>query len=569
MRHSLLLACALALGLVTTSAVAQDARFDVQLFRPSGAPQDLVMVGQSRPLSHMSASGGFFFNFSLDPLILVNKEGDKTRKVLSLVGNRLQLDAMATVGVFDWAEVGVDIPLVLAQGGDNLEAIGTEGPVQGYVLGDLRLLGKLAVPGFRRRAEDSGLGAAITGGLGLPTGDQEAFASDGEISGSLGLLIDYRFSNGVLVSGSGGLWARPDRIFYGAKFGDMAPFGLAAEAPILRGRGLTAVGMVHGAVALDKLPDQPRNVPAELLIGLRWYSSTGLTFTVGGGGGCGCSPQAPSLRFFSSIVWVPAKTAEWDALERFKSPPESDSDGDSVVDSEDLCPSEPGLSDTGGCPLRDQDNDGIEDSQDDCPAEAGLADLGGCPQPDEDGDGVEDLVDRCPTVPAGPTGKFGCPTTRIEGNKIVILEPVNFATDQDVILSESFPILEEVAEVLKKHPEIDRVLIEGHTDSRAGEAYNQDLSKRRAASVRTYLEEIGVEPERLCSQGFGQSRPVAGDDTEEGMARNRRVEFTILPPRAEGEPRCPGEPVEKSAPRKGSKKPASPPGSKPVPTPKN
>ncbi len=100
---------------------------------------------------------------------------------------------------------------------------------------------------------------------------------------------------------------------------------------------------------------------------------------------------------------------------------------------------------------------------------------------------------------------------RIQGNKILILEPVNFATDQDVILSESFPVLEEVSQVLKTHPEIQRILIEGHTDSRAGEAYNLDLSKRRAASVRTYLQESGVEPERLCSPGLRPEPPGGGE----------------------------------------------------------
>lgn len=520
MKRPLLQALALALGLATTSAAAQDARFDVQLFRPSGAPQDLVMVGQSRPLANLSASGGFFFNFSLDPLVLVNKkEGGSSNKILSIIGSRLQLDAIASVGLFDWAEVGVDMPLVLAQAGDNLEAIGTEGSVQGYVLGDLRLTGKVAIPGLRRRAEDSGLGAALTLGVSLPTGDQLAFASDGALTYTPGLIVDYRFDNGILLSAAGGLWSRPDRIFNGTLVGDMAPFGLATEIPILRGNGITAVGMVHGAVGLDKLPTQPRDIPAELLFGLRWYSSTGLTFTVGGGGGCGCSLQAPSLRFFSSIVWVPAKTAEWEALEKFKEPPEPppppppDTDGDGVSDDRDVCPKEPGLLDRGGCPIRDAD-----------------------------GDGVEDSVDRCPNVAAGPGGKNGCPMARIAGNKILILEPVNFATDQDVILSESFPVLEEVSQVLKTHPEIQLVLIEGHTDSRAGETYNLDLSKRRAASVRTYLEEAGVEPERLCSQGFGQSRPVAENDNDEGMARNRRVEFTILPPPDEGAPRCPGDP---------------------------
>jgi OOP family OmpA-OmpF porin len=518
--------------LASTATAAADAHFDVQLFRPSGAPQDLVMVGQSRPLSHLSASGGFFINFSLDPLVLVNKEGGTSNKALSVVGNRLQLDAMATVGVLDWAELGVDMPLVLAQGGDNLEAIGTEGPIQGYVLGDLRLTGKVAIPGLRRRPEDSGLGAALTLQLSLPTGDQEAFASDGSLTYTPGLIVDYRFSSGILLAASGGLWTRPDFLFGGAKVGDMAPFGLATEIPILRGRGITAVGMVHGAVGLDKLPTQPRNIPAELLLGLRWYSSTGLTFTVGGGGGCGCSLQAPTLRFFSSIIWVPAKTSEWEALEHFKQPPEPppppspDTDGDGLTDDKDVCPKERGLPERGGCPILDSDNDGVEDS-----------------------------VDRCPQLAEGPGGKFGCPLAHIQGNKILILEAVNFATDQDVILSESYPILEEVSQVMKAHPEIQRLLIEGHTDSRAGEAYNLDLSKRRAASVRTYLQDSGVAAGRMCSQGFGQSRPVGANDTEEGMARNRRVEFTILPPAAAGEVRCPGDPPEKGGGKKSSKHP--------------
>ena len=116
MKRSLFRALALALGLATTSAAAQDARFDVQLFRPSGAPQDLVMVGQSRPLANLSASGGFFFNFSLDPLVLVNKkEGGSSNKILSIIGSRLQLDAIASVGLFDWAEVGVDMDDVSAR----------------------------------------------------------------------------------------------------------------------------------------------------------------------------------------------------------------------------------------------------------------------------------------------------------------------------------------------------------------------------------------------------------------------------------------------------------------------
>ncbi|XXF78715.1 outer membrane exchange protein TraB [Myxococcaceae bacterium GXIMD 01537] len=521
------------LGLAAASpASAQEARFDVQLFRPSGAPQDLVMVGQSRPLSHLSVSAGPYFSFSLDPLVLVPKGGDV--KSISLVGNRLQVDAMATVGLFDWAELNVDMPLVLAQGGDNLEAIGTEGAVQGYVLGDLRLTAKVAVPGLRRSPEGKGFGAALTFGLNLPTGDMMAFASDGEVTWAPGVIVDYRFANGLLLAFNGGFWKRPDRVFSGVSVGDMAPFGLGTEVPILRGRGLMAIGMVSGAIGLDKKPESPRQIPAELLVGLRWYTSSGLTFTFAGGGGCGCSLASPKLSFFSSIIWVPAKTAEWDAIERFRQPPEPpppppppplDSDGDSVTDDRDVCPQEAGLVDRGGCPIRDKD-----------------------------GDGFEDAVDKCPEVAAGAGGKNGCPLARIQGNKILILEQVNFATDQDIILSESFPILEEVSAIMKASPDLQRVLVEGHTDSRSSDTYNVDLSRRRAASVMRFLVETGVPAERLCSLGFGRSKPLANNETEEGMALNRRVEFTILPPaEGGGRPQCPADPF--GGQRRGPKAP--------------
>jgi OOP family OmpA-OmpF porin len=526
----------LALGLSTTAAAQPDTRFNVQIFRPSGAPQDLVVVTQSRPLSHLSVAAGPYFSYSLNPLTLIPEGGDLGK--ISLVGNRLQLDAMATVGLFDWAEVGVDMPLILAQGGENLEVIGTEGSVESFVLGDLRLTGKVAVPGLRRPAEGEGFGAALTLNVSFPTGAQEAFAGDGELTWAPGVVLDYRFGSGILLALNAGFWKRPDRVFNGVSVGDMMPFGLGTEVPILRGSGITAVGMVHGAVGLEKLPDEPRQVPAELLIGLRWYSSTGLTFTFGGGAGCGCSLASPTLSFFTSIIWIPAKTREWEALERFKEPPEPvepppppvDPDGDSVIGEGDLCP--------------------------DIFGPVGNA---GCPDTDRDGDTVVDRLDKCPDEPAGSRGRDGCPLARREGNKIVILEQVNFATDQDVILSESFPILEEVARVMNENKEVDRILVEGHTDSRASDAYNLELSRRRAASVMRFLIESGVAAERLCSQGFGRSRPLADNATEEGMALNRRVEFTIQPPSDGPRPACPDEGLDKKKRPRGSKQPSSAP----------
>jgi outer membrane protein OmpA-like peptidoglycan-associated protein len=87
-------------------------------------------------------------------------------------------------------------------------------------------------------------------------------------------------------------------------------------------------------------------------------------------------------------------------------------------------------------------------------------------------------------------------------------------------------VLEEIAGVLKDDPEW-KLTVSGHTDNVGGDAYNLDLSKRRAAAVKQALvAQYHVAPERLSTDGFGASRPVDTNDTLAGRARNRRVELT-------------------------------------------
>lgn len=523
-------ALALLLGVLAAqhASAQEEQRFDVQAFRPLGGHEDLVTVGQSRPLGNLKLSGGLFFNLSLNPLVLVTSGTHST--AVGVVSNRLQLDAMAAVGILDWVELGVDMPLVLAQASDNLEAIGTEGYIHSFVPGDLRFNAKVAIPGLRRKVEGSGFGASLTLGMGLPTGSQEDFASDGAMTWSPGLILDYRFEGGILLALNTGLWFRPPFQFAGVQWGNAATFGLGAEVPLLRRSHVTAVGMFAGSTPLEKFPESPRQIPAEVLFGLRWYSPLGFTLTVGGGGGCGCSLTSPTLRVFTSLLWVPFD----DNSERFKEPPE---------------PPRP-------VPSIDPDGDSVIGEGDRCPTVAGPVENGGCPDSDTDHDGVVDRLDRCPAFPMGPKGRDGCPLARIEGNKIVILDQVYFLTDQDIIMPDSTSILDEVAGQLLEHQEIQRVLVEAHTDSRATDAYNFDLSRRRALSVMNFLLDSGVAVERLCSAGFGRSRPLVSNDSDENMALNRRVEFTLLPP---GTP-CPVDPsLSQGKPTKG--KPA-PPGSR-------
>lgn len=169
----------------------------------------------------------------------------------------------------------------------------------------------------------------------------------------------------------------------------------------------------------------------------------------------------------------------------------------------------------------DADRDGVPDDKDQCPnTPAGVkVDATGCPL-DSDGDGVPDYKDQCPGTPPGvKVNQLGCPE-----RKAIILKGVNFAFNSAELIPESLTILDGVAEILSKHPDL-KVTIAGHTDSVGTADYNKKLSQRRAESVRNYLTSRGVNAANLTAVGFGEEQPIASNDAAEGRAKNRRVEL--------------------------------------------
>jgi outer membrane protein OmpA-like peptidoglycan-associated protein len=112
--------------------------------------------------------------------------------------------------------------------------------------------------------------------------------------------------------------------------------------------------------------------------------------------------------------------------------------------------------------------------------------------------------------------------------KIVITQKIHFEFDRAVIRSISYPIIDDVAYLLQRNPQIQLVRVEGHTDWIGSDAYNQNLSERRANAVREYLIRKGIAPSRLVAVGYGETRPIADNNTVKGRARNRRTEFTVV-----------------------------------------
>lgn len=257
----------------------------------------------------------------------------------------------------------------------------------------------------------------------------------------------------------------------------------------------------------------------------------------------------------------------------------TDTDGDGVYDKDDACPDVAGLAEFDGCP--DTDGDGIEDSKDDCPNEAGLAEFNGCPDtdgdgvadkddkcptvaglkalngcPDADGDGIADGDDKCPNV-AGPAANQGCPWPDTDGDGVLdkddacpeikgtvanngcpelpeavkkalnaYAKTILFDTGKASIKAQSSEVLQNIIGILEEYPTA-KFNIEGHTDSIGSEDLNQKLSDSRAASVKDYLVEGGIDAGRLSSKGYGESKPLDNNKTREGRANNRRVEINL------------------------------------------
>ncbi len=211
-----------------------------------------------------------------------------------------------------------------------------------------------------------------------------------------------------------------------------------------------------------------------------------------------------------------------------------DSDGDGVADYLDKCPNTPaaakGMIDENGCPL-DSDGDGVADYLDQCPgtpaAAKGFVDEKGCPL-DSDGDGIYDYEDACPNE-KGVKENNGCPEVKEAVKQLFkkALNGIQFETGKATIKKTSYKILDDVVNVMNENPTY-KLFIGGHTDNVGNADKNLKLSDDRAAAVKAYLVNHGVDEARMKSKGFGQEKPVADNKTAKGRAENRRVEFRVV-----------------------------------------
>ncbi len=205
-----------------------------------------------------------------------------------------------------------------------------------------------------------------------------------------------------------------------------------------------------------------------------------------------------------------------------------DTDNDGVLDFLDACPTVAGPKENNGCPWPDTDGDGILDKDDDCPTLKGPVSNKGCPYQDTDNDGVLDKDDDCPNTP-GPVSNKGCPELEKEVEEILktAFDNLEFETGKDIIKEVSIPSLTELAGVLTKKAEWG-LQIAGHTDNVGDDQKNMILSKKRAEAVKNFMISQGIDATRMNVLFFGETMPIASNDTPEGRQKNRRVEMKII-----------------------------------------
>jgi OOP family OmpA-OmpF porin len=223
--------------------------------------------------------------------------------------------------------------------------------------------------------------------------------------------------------------------------------------------------------------------------------------------------------------------------------PPADADGDGIPDADDKCPSEkedglpPDPKD--GCKTTDADGDGVPDVSDKCPNEkedgAPPDASDGCPNLDPDGDGITGANDKCPNEPETKNDfedEDGCPDkpprVQVTRTEVKINEKILFAFDKATIDARSNDLLDNIAEVVIKNPQIEFIEVAGHADHIGTDAYNVNLTRQRAQAVHAALAKRSVDPKRMRPAGYGSHCPRAPGDSEDAREKNRRVEFKIM-----------------------------------------
>lgn len=426
------------IGGLATPGYTKLLNVDTILFDPVTDGGRYFNIQDAQTLPQWRFHTGVYFDYAHEPLEVRDVgTGARTGVVNDLIMSHFQ----GALGLVDWFEAGLSIPVVFYQTYRDPNAV-TAVPKETHSgLGDIRFETKFRILDNYRYP----IGIALVPFMTFPTGNSDYYLGNGKITAGVKAAIEGNIINRVWISMNWGYQYLPgERQYYprnvDAVIDDLMIYGLAVHGKINDMWSLIAE--LYGETVLKTAYKSLRQTP---LIGRggvkftpRFHGSwRGMSFAVGAGGGLTKGVGNPDFHILAGVNYRVPRIVEL---------------------------KEPGAAE----------------------------------------------VDA-----------------RLE-EKIIITQTIHFEFASSSIRSISYPILDDVAELLKRNPQITKVQVEGHTDWIGSDAYNLRLSQRRAQSVVDYLVNHGVSRDRLIPVGYGESKPIADNNTDEGRAKNRRTEFTVI-----------------------------------------
>ncbi len=501
---------------------------ELQRFQPLGGMHDILNTSSALTPGHLRWGLTAYLNYADRPLRLVPAGGGDA---LELVTGQTTLDLGGTIGLSDRFELSVMVPLnlTLSSDGSGGFASSLDQEVSSVALSAIRVTPKLRVLSV------SDFHFALAAPISIPTAEAPYLGQNGP---SVSPRAIGEYDGPVRVAANLGALLRRERQIVDLHVGNALFVSLAGELPFtLATEKLDLLANVYGEYGFEKGGEQKR--PMELLGALRWWlADTGLAVTGGAGTGLNNGYGSPAWRVLLGLQYRTPEEKATPAPEPVVCP-EPPPPPPPFEPTDDSATVQAGQS----VELDVLANDRGAERADLSLSDVSAGKLGNAERLSNGrlkynanvGQAGKDRLLYVASVKDGRMGKAWVditvtepPRVQIKADRIDITESVHFQTGSDKIMSDSFSLLDEVAKVIIGAPQLTKIRIEGHTDNKGVPSKNLSLSKRRAASVRKYLVAKGVEDSRLTSEGYGQERPIATNDTDEGRAKNRRVQMVVL-----------------------------------------
>jgi OOP family OmpA-OmpF porin len=473
-------------GLWAGSAEAQAPRtadgFRVDRFEMAPSVDDGLVVQDPGVLRHMAWSVNAALGYTNTLLRVVPRLSSNDG--VEVVGTRLSAYLDFAIGLRDRFELHAAMPFAIAQSSESGIAAGLMLRSAGAsAVGDGRLGGAVLLYGTDHAARGVQLGAAVD--LAIPVGSENSFTSDGKVGGELVATAGYA-GPGYRIAANAGVRYRPEINYVSSDQGTELIGRAGLFVPVARQRLMTSLEVDLAARAAGRDAFRALGSPILALLGARYHFPGGIRAGAGIGAGLTEAPGSPAVRVIFTVGYSPEPPPP-----RGLAPRPSDRDGDGIADNLDKCPDQP------------EDYNGVQDDD-------------GCPdilETDKD-----HVVDN-PPVPGEP----------LTLEQVVTLPaPIEFKFDSAIMLPGAEIYLNQVLAILKAHPEVTRLEIQGHTSSEGGYDYNMRLSDSRAKAVYQWLVDHGIDGQRLTPHGYGLTQPMFPNDTEPHRQRNRRVQFRLI-----------------------------------------